>query len=422
MAGPGFAFEVRPRILTDYAEVLHAGAVDLAAVGGSVAGARVEAGWFGELPEAGVLADRCCAGREADAAEIAELGGWLAEAASGLAESAGRYSGADRVVAGVVGAAEAARWATALPGAAVPPSEPSGVPLGVGYEWATQQPPSLEMNLTPVHRPAPRGLEGVLTSGVDWVLREAGLIAVLERVTGDAEALHGAAVARLEQAEAVRGLSARLRRGGVAVAGSWGGEASQAFAAAMGARVAALDQLACGMAADAHVLNQAGVVAGAAQDAGTGIVTDAAAWAAAEAAATVAADALTFGLATVGGALAESATLAGFVARAERISAELGGVLEQLAGELAALRAARDAIGAARGLDTLRAIRQARGTVNGLRGAGGVLHAMERGVGSALRHSGLPVGPDGPTRLRSLVRRTLSDEVKQVWDGRLGRR
>ena len=286
------------------------------------------------------------------------------------------------------------------------------VPLGVGYAWVSEEPQGFEVALAPVHQAAAGGMEGGLASGVEWVLREAGLIAVLERVTGDAEALHTAAVAWLEQAVAVRRISIQVRHSGVPVAGNWGGEASAMFGATMGAYLAALDQLAAGMAATAQVLNRAGAAAGAAQDTVTGIVADAAAWAAAELAATAVADVLTFGLATVGGALAESATLAVFVARAERISAELAAVLEQLAAELGELKAARDAIGSARGLSILRALREARGTVESLRGAGAVYRAAERRVDSALGQvSGLPLDADGSKSLGSRVRRTISDEV-----------
>ena len=293
--------------------------------------------------------------------------------------------------------------------------------FGVGYAWAVEEPPRLDTMLAPVHRAAPSGLEGTLASGVEWILREAGLLDLLDRVTGDAEALHGAAVLWLEQAVAVRGVSTRLRQDGAPVAGSWRGEASQTFGAAMSAYVAALDRLAFEMAATAHLLNRAGVAAGAAQDTVTGIVTDAAAWAAAELAATAVADVLTLGLATIGGALAESATLAAFVARAERITAEFAVLMEQLATELVALKAARDALGAARGLGSVRAVRalrQARKTVSELRGAGSVLRALEGAADAALgQATGLPLGAEGAKSLGSQVRRTLADEAEEGMSG-----
>ncbi|MEY9862477.1 uncharacterized protein YukE [Catenulispora sp. GAS73] len=108
MTGPGFAFEVRPPLLTAYAESLHARTAELAAVGEAVAAVRVERGWFGKLPQSGFLADRYRAHQEGVLAEVADLAGWLAAATRGLAESAGRYSAADRVVAGVAGAVETA--------------------------------------------------------------------------------------------------------------------------------------------------------------------------------------------------------------------------------------------------------------------------------------------------------------------------
>jgi uncharacterized protein YukE len=297
-----------------------------------------------------------------------------------------------------------------------PGTTPGDAAFGVGYAWTVEEPPRLDTMLAAVHRPAPSGLEGVLTSGVEWALREAGLLDVLERVTGDPEALHGAAALWLEQAIAVRGVSTRLRQDCVPVAGSWRGEAAQAFGAAMDAYVTALDQLAFDMAATAHLLNRAGVAAGAAQDAVTGIVTDAAAWVAAELAATAVADVVTFGLATIGGAVAESATLAAFVARAEHISAKLAALVEEVAAELAALKAARDAIGATRGLGalrTLRALRQAHDTMAELRGAGSVLRAAEGAADLTLgRAAGLPLGADGPRSLGSQIKRTIRDEAE----------
>ena len=294
-------------------------------------------------------------------------------------------------------------------------SSPGGDAFGTGYAWAVEEPPRLDTSLTPVHRAAPSGIEGALASGAEWVLREVGLLDILDHVTGDAEALHGAATLWLEQAIAVRGISARLRQDCVPVAGSWRGEAARTFGGTMDVYVAALDRLACGMAATAHLLNRAGVAAGAAQDAVTGIVTDAAAWAAAEIAATAVADVLTFGLATIGGALAESATLAGFVARAERISAEFAVLVEQLATELAELKAARDAIGAARGLSALRVLRQAQGTLGELGGAGSVFRRLEGATDALLGQVvGLPLGADGPRSLGSQMRRTISGEAEGI--------
>lgn len=290
--------------------------------------------------------------------------------------------------------------------------------FGVGYPWAVEAPPTFDTSLALVHRARPYGWEGTLTAGVEWVLREVGLTAVLERVTGDAEALHGAAVTWLEQAIATRAVSARLRHDGAEVAGSWRGEASQAFGTTMGTSIAALDRLTFELAATAHLLNRAGVAAGAAQDTVTGIVTDAAAWATAELAATAVADAVTLGLATAGGALAESATLAAFAARAERISAELAALLEELATELAAVKAARDAIAAAHGVGTLRAVRRAQDTMGELRGVGRVFHSVEGAADAVLGHAtGLPLGPGGPRGLGSQIKRTISDEAEEIEAG-----
>jgi hypothetical protein len=99
MSGPEFAFEVRPRSLAAYTESLHACAADLTAVGKAVAAVRVEREWFGRLPQSGFLADHYAAHKEGILAQVGELSAWFAAARLGLAESAERYSAADRVVA-----------------------------------------------------------------------------------------------------------------------------------------------------------------------------------------------------------------------------------------------------------------------------------------------------------------------------------
>ncbi|MBS2540114.1 hypothetical protein KGQ20_45980, partial [Catenulispora sp. NF23] len=67
-----------------------------------------------------------------------------------------------------------------------------------------------------------------------------------------------------------------------------------------------------------------------------------------------------------------------------------------------------------RGLNALRALREARGTMNSLRGVGSVHRAAERGVDSALGQvSGLPLDADGPKSLGSQVRHTISDEMSR---------
>ncbi|NUP51494.1 MAG: hypothetical protein HOW97_29890 [Catenulispora sp.] len=282
-----------------------------------------------------------------------------------------------------------------------------------------EQAPAFDSGLSAVHRVARAGVEGMLTSGVEWVLREAGLLAVLERVSGDAEALHRVAAVWMEQALAARAVSVRLRADGAAVAGSWRGGAAQAFGESMGTCLAAVDRFASGAAGTAHLLNEAGIVAGATQDLVTGIVTDAAEWAAAELAATAVADLLTLGLATIGGALAESATLAAFVARAEQVSAEFATTLERLAAELAELKAIRDTLGAAHGLRRLRALRQAQESLTDLPGAGAVFHAAQRTADAVIGlETGLPIDADGPKGLGAGIARTAAQEAEQIESGR----
>lgn len=125
-AGSQFGFEVRPPVLVAYADSLHARVAELATVGEAAAAVRVERGWFGKLPQSGFLADRYAAHQEGVIAEVGELAGWLAAATRGLAESAGRYSAADRVVAGVAGAVKTALGVgIEIPGSGEDSSAPS---------------------------------------------------------------------------------------------------------------------------------------------------------------------------------------------------------------------------------------------------------------------------------------------------------
>jgi hypothetical protein len=291
---------------------------------------------------------------------------------------------------------------------------------GAGFAWAVEEPAGFDASLSPVRRPTPAGLDGVFTSGVEWVLREARLLAVLERVTGDAGALHEAAVVWMEQALVVRGISARVREAGAAVAGSWYGEAARAFGGSMGAFLAVLDGVAVEVAATAHLLNEAGVVAAAAQDLVTDVVVDAAEWVAAELAATAVADVLTLGLATIGGALAESATLGVFVGRAERISAEFAAALERIASEMAGLRAVRDGVGAAHGVRSrLRAVREGRDVVAGLPATGGVFRAAEGAADAVVgMETGLPLDGDGVKGLGSSVAHSVAEDAWEAGSGR----
>src|ERR1041384_766330 len=103
----GYDFEVRPRLLTAYADALRAGAADLATVGGTLGRVRVERGWFGRLPQSGFMESRYAGHSEAEIATNVELVAWLTAAGEALAGSAGRYVAADRVVAELAGTVEA---------------------------------------------------------------------------------------------------------------------------------------------------------------------------------------------------------------------------------------------------------------------------------------------------------------------------
>jgi hypothetical protein len=279
------------------------------------------------------------------------------------------------------------------------------------YDWADESPPPIPELLPPVHRAAPGGLEGSLIDGTELILRAAGLLDVLARVTGDPDALHTAAERRLAQAAAVRSISVRLRQGAVSVGATWDGEASAAFGTFMGACVDTLDALTADLAGTARILNQAGAAAGLAEDLVTGIIADAAEWAVAELAATAVADLLTLGLATLAGGLAESATMAVFVNRAVQISVDLGRTLELLSQELNELKKSRDAIRAATGFAKLQELRNARIAVSELELLNNAYTALNAASNAALGLStDLPLDADGPRRFGEIVGRTLGEE------------
>ena len=279
------------------------------------------------------------------------------------------------------------------------------------YDWSHQQPSSLPQTLPAVHRTAPHGLEGTLLDGTEWVLRSVGLLDVLDRVTGDADALQTTATRWLAAASELRSISLRLRQGAAAVEPAWTGDASTAFGAFLGTCVGALDALTADLAGTARILNRAAAAAGLAEDLVTGVVADAAEWAAAELAATAVADLLTLGLASLAGGLAESATMAVFVDRAIQISVDFGRTLELLAQELTELKKSHEAIHAARGLAKLDELRGTRAAVDELELLGTAYRALRATTDTALGLStGLPLDADGARRFGAVLGRTLGEE------------
>lgn len=279
------------------------------------------------------------------------------------------------------------------------------------YDWTHRDPPPLPRSLAPVHRTAPRSVEGALIDGADWILRSVGLLDVLDQVTGDADALQAAATRWLAAATDLRSISVRLRQGAEAVELSWTGDASAAFGVFLGTCVASLDALTAELAGTARILNRAAAAAGLAEDLVTGVVADAAEWAAAELAATAVADLLTLGLASLAGGLAASATMAVFVERAVQISADFGRTLELLAQELAELKKSRKAIHAAGGLAKLRKLRDTRATIDELELLGTAYRVLEATADTALGlTTGLPLDADGARRFGTVLGRTLGEE------------
>ena len=279
------------------------------------------------------------------------------------------------------------------------------------YAWTHQQPPLLPQTLPPVHRTRPHGLEGTLIDGAEWLLRSAGLLDVLDRVTGDADALQSTATHWLTEAATLRSISLHLRQGAAALEPTWTGDASTAFATFLGTCVATLDALTADLSSTAHLLNRAAAAAGLAEDLVTGVVADAAEWAAAELAATAVADLLTLGLASLAGGLAESATMAVFVDRAVQISVDFGRTLELLAQEFVELKKSHEAIHAAEGLAKLKELRNTRAAIDELELLGTAYRALQATTDTALGlTTGLPLDTDGARRFGAVLGRTLGEE------------
>lgn len=264
------------------------------------------------------------------------------------------------------------------------------------YPWVADPPPPIPGPLAPVPASAAGRVDALLDSAVAWVLRRGGLLAVLDRVTGDGPAVHAAAAGWREGALEIREVSSALREGASRVGDGWDGAAAEAFGGLLGTYVAIVDDLCVNTAAMAVALNRAGIACSLAERLVVEVVADAAAWAAAELAATAVADVLTLGLATVAGAVAESATLAVFVERAAAVSAELAMTLDEVAAEVASLKTARTALRDVGGFAKLRKLHDGRRDLERLP----VLHEMAAYLEAAAdvavgQSAGLPLGVTG---------------------------
>lgn len=269
------------------------------------------------------------------------------------------------------------------------------------YPWTATAPPPAPPPLPAVPAAGRGPVDGALDSGVAWVLRQAGLLEVLERVTGDHAALRASAECWRDAALRLREVSVVLREGAAAVGAAWDGGASEAFGAALGTYVAVVDDLCVDAAEIADVLGRAGVACVLAERTVVEIVADAAAWAAAELAVSALAGLVTAGVAAVAGAVAESATLAVFVERAAAVSSGLALTLDELAAELAVLKSAREAVGVTEAL-------RLRQTLRRLPILGEATTYLETAIAtSGGPMAGLPVGITGVQNPATIVGQTL---------------
>jgi uncharacterized protein YukE len=373
MAGSGAGYEVHYPALHQHASLITAQAQQLEQVHATLAGVQVPAGAFGKLPESADLHSAYQAHAQAEVTNTSQLPDLLTQVGGALDGTADHYT-----------AAEVSNLEAIL---SVAPSGSGGGGGGGGgkgvgdyaveaYQWATTPLVNWPVHLPDIHQMESGAIDGAIDSAVRGILEAVGLMALLEKVTGDPGALHAAGQTWLDQAKATGNATSTLRDGAKTLPDQWKGEASAAFGTFMGKVVTSTDSMASDMATTAQILNNAGQECQLAQDLVIMIIREAAEWAAVTMAATALADIFTLGLATIAGGIAESAEMATFVARATEVSVKLGKALEALLNQLKELKGAAEAVRDAEGISSkLSKFRDAQKDIKDIRKSGSILKA-----------------------------------------------
>jgi WXG100 family type VII secretion target len=223
-----------------------------------------------------------------------------------------------------------------------------GDQLVAAYKWTQEPLIKLPIDIPNIHKMESGAIDGAIDSAVKTVLDSTGLMGILEKVTGDVQALHSTAQQWLQQAHDTQQMVSTLRSSASQLEANWQGAASSSFGTFMGKTVSEIDAMAKDMSDTAEILNNAAQECQLAEDMVIMIIRELIEWTAMTLAATAVADLVTFGLATIVGGLAESAEVTAFIARATEVSEKLGQALEKLQEMIKMLKAAR--FGEARGM------------------------------------------------------------------------
>ncbi|BAJ31046.1 MULTISPECIES: hypothetical protein [Kitasatospora] len=213
--------------------------------------------------------------------------------------------------------------------------------FGDAYQWTRDRVTDQLPPLPSFENPVSEGLDAGLDSVVKAALDATGLMDVLEKVTGDLQALTAAAHEWQTQAQAMREVAAELRSAGTRVDEAWDGAASAAFGAHMAVVVEAIDATAEDMAQVAQIISQAAAECQLAETLIIGIIREAIETLIITLAAGLVVDILTLGLATAAEALIVEGEIAIYIARVGQVSLKLEKALKELHEAVKAMKAAR---------------------------------------------------------------------------------
>ncbi|GLW56678.1 hypothetical protein [Kitasatospora phosalacinea] len=229
------------------------------------------------------------------------------------------------------------------------------------YRWTRDRVTEQLPPLPSFENPVSEGLDAGLDSVVKAALDATGLMDVLEKVTGDLQALTAAAHEWQAQAKAMQEVAGELRSAGARVDAAWEGAASAAFGAHMTTVVEAVDATAADMAQVAQIISQAAAECQLAEQLIIEIIREAIETLIITLAAGLVVDILTLGLATAAEALIVEGEIAIYIARVGMVSRKLEVALKELHEAIKAMKAAR----------TLGSVKKARAAAKAVRKLGG---------------------------------------------------
>lgn len=381
---------VYPSALSTYAGLIDRQAQAAAEIHRALAMISVPAGAFGKLPEAADLEGAYHAHAAAEFDNVAAAPGMLGKVSESLAGCGRTYADLDAAQASAIQQlfSQALGYTAGAPAGGIPAGAVSTADRAI--EWArevynwTKQPEKVLPSIDPLQQMSTGGIGGAIDSAAMFVLQKTGLLDMLDKVTGDPDVLHAAALAWREQGAATQEVASALRAGARDLPDEWQGEASQAFGEFMGAVVASLDAMASDMGQTAQILNEAAQESQLAQDIIMMIIQQVVEWVAAS----IVLDFITLGLSSVVDALADSAFAAEKAQEAGVEVTRLEAVLITLREKLRELQEAEQAYKDAEGFAKVSKFLQLGGkltdTIGALKGIKDLRYIEDSRMGGAL--------------------------------------